>query len=190
MTTTPRPVRTSISHPLRIDTMQAGPGRIGITFCPGKKGPSGSGYDWDRDLAVDLDVVAAWEPVSVVTLIEDLEFEMLGVPDLAASIRARSIEWHHLPIVDVQPPDARFEAKWASSGSRLLQQLRAGQGVLIHCRGGLGRAGTVSARLLVELGVPVADAIRQVRRARPGAIETAAQERYVLGLAKQRTAFG
>jgi protein-tyrosine phosphatase len=61
--------------------------------------------------------------------------------------------------------------------------LRWGSRVLVHCRGGLGRAGTVSARLLVELGVPPVEAIRQVRRVRVGAIETAAQERYVLGLA-------
>jgi ADP-ribosyl-[dinitrogen reductase] hydrolase len=53
--------------------------------------------------------------------------------------------------------------------------------VLVHCRGGLGRAGTVAACLLVELGVAPQDAIRRVRAARPNAIETAAQERYILG---------
>jgi hypothetical protein len=51
-----RPVRTSASHPLRIDALPAGSagGQIGITFCPGKKGPSASGYDWDRDLEQDF----------------------------------------------------------------------------------------------------------------------------------------
>ncbi len=180
-----RQVRTSLSHPLRIDSLSAGSagGEIGITFCPGKKGPSGSGYDWDRDLALDLAVVVAWKAAAVVTLIEDFEFEMLGVPALGSMVLERGIEWHHLPIVDVRPPDARFEAKWTASGPRLLQLLRSGSRVLVHCRGGLGRAGTVSGRLLVELGVPPAEAIRLVRRVRVGAIETAAQERYVLGLA-------
>lgn len=180
-----RQIRTSLSHPLRIDSLSCGPagGEIGITFCPGKKGPSGSGYDWDRDLALDLAVVVAWKAAAVVTLIEDFEFEMLGVPALGSMIQERGIEWHHMPIVDVRPPDARFEAKWGSSGPRLLQLLRWGSRVLVHCRGGLGRAGTVSARLLVERGVPPVEAIRQVRRVRVGAIETAAQERYVLGLA-------
>lgn len=54
--------------------------------------------------------------------------------------------------------------------------------MVVHCRGGLGRAGTVGARLLVELGVTPAEAIQRVRQARPGAIETRQQERYVLGL--------
>lgn len=180
-----RPIRTSLSHPLRIDVVAASPseGEIGLTFCPGKKGPSGSSYDWDRDLDLDIDAVQAWKPKAVVTLIEDFEFEMLGVPNLGASLQGRGIEWHHLPIVDVEPPDSRFETQWATVGPRLLQLLRSGGRVLVHCRGGLGRAGTVSARLLVEIGAPPAEAIRRVRRARPGAIETHDQERYVLGLA-------
>ncbi len=179
-----RPVRTSSSHPLRIDALPAGTagGQIGITFCPGKKGPSASGYDWDRDLEQDLDVVAAWKPAAVVTLIEDFEFAMLGVPGLGERVRARGIEWHHLPIVDVQPPDGRFEAGWITSGPRLLQFLKEGRRLLVHCRGGLGRAGTVSARMLVELGMEPAAAVRTVRQARPGAIETRQQERHVLGL--------
>jgi hypothetical protein len=44
-----------------------------------------------------------------------------------------------------------------------------------HCKGGLGRAGMMAARLLVELGVAPEQAIRDVRCARPGAIETPAQ---------------
>ena len=180
----PRPVRTSISHPLRIDKLATfgNGGEIGITFCPGKKGPSESDYEWDRDLALDLDAIESWKTAAVVTLIEDAEFEMLGVPSLGLMVLARGIEWHHLPIIDVSPPDGRFESKWISSGPRLLQLLRSGQRIVVHCRGGLGRAGTVSARLLVELGVPPAEAIHRVRKARPGAIETSEQKQYVLGL--------
>ena len=92
--------------------------------------------------------------------------------------------WHHLPIVDVQPPDARFEAAWLTSGPRLNEVLRQGGRVLVHCRGGLGRAGTVSARLLVELGVAPQEAVTRVRTARPRAIETEAQLQYVLNLVR------
>ena len=59
-------------------------------------------------------------------------------------------------------------------------RLRLGFDVLTHCRGGLGRAGTVAARLLVELGASPDEAIRRVRDSRsPYAIETAAQEAHV-----------
>ena len=61
--------------------------------------------------------------------------------------------------------------------------------MLIHCRGGLGRAGTIAARLLVELGMRPDEAVRRVRDARgPGAIETPAQEAHVLGCVPQASA--
>jgi ADP-ribosyl-[dinitrogen reductase] hydrolase len=91
--------------------------------------------------------------------------------------------WFHLPIVDVSIPDQRFEEKWDVVGEKLRSILRDGSDVLVHCRGGLGRAGTIASRLLIELGMPPKDAIAKVRTVRPGAIETQAQEEYVLAIA-------
>ena len=54
--------------------------------------------------------------------------------------------------------------------------------VLVHCKGGLGRAGLVAARILVERGAAPMDAINLVRRVRPGAIQTIRQEAYVRSL--------
>ena len=52
--------------------------------------------------------------------------------------------------------------------------------MLVHCRGGLGRAGTVAARLLVEFGEGPDEAMRRVREARSRyAIETKSQEAHV-----------
>lgn len=174
--------RTSKTHPLRIDSLPAGEsgGRIGITFCPGKCGPSNGWHRWERSLRADLDAVAKWGPTAVVTLIEDHEFRMLGVPGLGRAILARGIEWHHLPIVDVRAPDERFERAWREVGPGLQRRLRDGERILIHCRGGLGRAGTVAALLLVDMGEEPDDAVRRVRDARPGAIETSRQLRYVM----------
>lgn len=175
-------MRTSHTHPLRIDEVAAGDasGVIGITFCPGKQGDSYSGAPWARDLEADLDAIARWRPGAMLTLIEDHEFDMLGVPRLGERARARGIEWHHLPIVDVQPPDERFESLWVERGPDFVRTLQEGGKVLVHCRGGLGRAGTVAALLLVGLGVPGGEAVRRVRAVRPGAIETGAQLRYVM----------
>ena len=177
--------RTSASDPLRIDPVAAGPhgGQIGLCLCPGKRASSLSGRRWERDLAADLAVIARWPADAVLTLIEDPEFEALGVPQLGREVRALGIAWHHLPIVDFQPPDARFEARWADRGPALLALLRAGGRVIVHCRGGLGRSGTVAARMLVELDVPAPEAIARVRAVRPGAIETPEQLRYIAALA-------
>ena len=67
-------------------------------------------------------------------------------------------------------------------GEELRAQLRDGFDVLVHCKGGLGRAGTVAAQLLIELGTRPAAAIEAVRAARPRAIETTSQASYLLGL--------
>lgn len=174
-------IRTSASHPLQIGEVSTPDGGvIGITFCPGKQGPSLSGFRWERDLGADLDVISRWGAQAVLTLIEDAEFEMLKVPDLGAQVQRHGMAWYHLPITDVHAPDERFEALWQEHREAILGVVRSGGRVLVHCRGGLGRAGTVAGRMLVELGVSPALAIRQVRTARPGAIETMAQERYVL----------
>ena len=89
--------------------------------------------------------------------------------------------WFHLPIVDVSIPDERFEQEWDVAGEELRTMLRRRLDVLVHCRGGLGRAGTIAARLLIELGVEPTKRIENVKAARPGAIETRDQERFVKG---------
>lgn len=174
-------MRTSEAHPLRIDEVSAPDteGRIGITFCPGKKGESFTGPNWDRSMEADLEQVRLWGATHVVTLIEDIEFEMLRVPELGNRVASKNMYWHHFPIVDGQPPDQRFLDAWPAVVTTLVNALKSGQRLLVHCRGGLGRAGTVASVLLVELGVPPLDAIDQVKLARPGAIETEDQERFI-----------
>ena len=47
-------LRTSTTHPLKIDGFPLASGTVGMTLCPGRRGPSISGPDWDRDLAADV----------------------------------------------------------------------------------------------------------------------------------------
>lgn len=176
--------RTSLTHPLEIAALSAGPthGRVGITFCLGKYDRHAmSGY-WNRDLSLDLDAIRAWGAAAVVTLLEAKELVILRVEHIGEEVRRRGMLWFHLPIVDVSTPDDDFERRWEAAGEELRTLLRNGRNVLIHCRGGLGRAGTIGARLLIELGMEPATAIRQVRAVRPGAIETTEQEKYVPGI--------
>jgi ADP-ribosyl-[dinitrogen reductase] hydrolase len=134
---------------------------------------------WERDLNADLDVIARWNAAAVVTLVERHELDALQISKIGREVRRRHMEWHHWPIPDESTPSAEFEQSWAANGERIRSLLRSGSKVLIHCKGGLGRAGMVSARLLVELGMDPKQAIKAVRKARPGAIGTVAQERWV-----------
>ena len=174
--------RTSLSHPLQIGSVACAPlaqGAIGVTFCPGKCGDSVHGAPWQRDLDIDLDAIRAWGADLALSLLVEDEFALLRVPRLGEGFGGRGIEWHHLPIQDLGSPDEAFHAAWLASGAAATSVLKAGGKVLVHCRGGLGRAGTVACMLLMELGANYPDVLRKVRAARPGAVETLKQERYL-----------
>lgn len=186
------PVKTSASHPLRVAELPLGGdfGDIGITLCPGKKTTVGLAGPWHRDLDADLDEIKAWGASAVLTLITLAEMAWLQVTGLPRGCNQRGMVWYHLPITDGTPPDARADREWRQFiGPAVRNTLNNGDRVLIHCRGGLGRAGTIAARLLVEMRVMNPEpAIRQVRAVRPGAIETPAQVAHVMAMRRKEEA--
>lgn len=111
----------------------------------------------------------------VLTLVETSELIALKVPQLGEEVQRLGIAWRHLPIADHSVPGDAFEAEWVTLGREIRALLGGGANVLVHCKGGLGRAGMIAARLLVEMGTEPELAIRRVRRARKGAIETPSQ---------------
>lgn len=178
-------MHTPAAAPLRIDSL-AVPGsmaRLGITCCPGTHRTSVAEGARAHDLDTDLARIAAWGTALLLTLMEQHELARHGVPDLGTCAR-RWMAWRWLPIVDRQIPDAAFEAAWPPAADDVRRRLDAGENVVVHCLGGLGRSGMIAARILVERGLAPAAAMAAVRAARSGAIETAHQEAYVLGLGR------
>ncbi len=176
-------IRTSGSHPLLINgiAVPGFGGMIGITFCPGKRDRHSAGGAWERDLEPDMARIREWGTTSLVTLMEDHEFDLLGVRQLPFAAQEAGLVWFHLPVRDVSIPDFRFHDRWPGIGLRLMEDLTGGGRVVVHCRGGLGRSGIVAALLLIEAGMAGQAAVETVRKARPGAIETVQQEAYVRG---------
>lgn len=168
------------SAKLRIDSVPAGRGAIGVTFAPGKKQAQGFSGPHRRDLDADLDVIARWGASTVVTLVTQSELRMLGIQDIGAKVRHRFMAWRHFPIEDVQTPKASDGPAWEGLSRDLRDLLASGERILVHCRGGIGRACMVGARLLVEMGADPEGAIAAMREARhPNAVETLAQEDWV-----------
>ncbi len=176
--------RTSLTHPLQIDSVmvpQTG-GLIGMTICPGMVQGGPSERAWDRNLDLDLAAIKSWGATALVTLIEDYELEILSVADLPQKVQAIGLEWHQLPIMNRDAPCEEFEDKWIISGRMLRQRLQQGERIVLHCVFGLGRSGMIAARLLVEMGEFPDSAIRRVRTARSGAIETQLQEQHIFNI--------
>ncbi|MBV1920085.1 MAG: cyclin-dependent kinase inhibitor 3 family protein [Pseudomonadales bacterium] len=181
-------IRTSDTHPLRIDYVSVPNvrGKVGLTFCPGKRCEGLYGGTWERDLAKDLAVIESLGGKVLVTLMEQHEFAILGVREFPNVLDGSTIEWLHLPILDMNVPDDNFEHQWRMIGPRLHARLAEGDIIVIHCRGGLGRTGLIAARMLVEAGLSPVDAVAAVRSAREHSIETYAQEHYVLSKGWER----
>ncbi|BFM07095.1 hypothetical protein GCM10025791_48550 [Halioxenophilus aromaticivorans] len=175
-------IRTSSSHPLRVDTLEIPgcPGKLGLTFCPGKRSQGLYGGLWNRDLKQDLALLEAKGTAVLISLMETHEFALLGAEHLPAMMADSAMEWLHLPIEDMSTPSKDFDAKWLQNRPQIRKLLNQGKLIVIHCRGGLGRTGLFAARILVEAGLPPTEAVKQVRLARANAIETFGQEEYVL----------
>lgn len=177
-------MRTSRSHPLKIAECPLPTGGvIGLSFCPGKKQLTSLTGGWDRDLDTDLEVIRSWGADLVLTLVMHDELHELHVPDLGARVEWSGMQWMHRPIVDGGVPDSTFMRRWHDDQARIGGLLASGKRVFVHCKGGLGRAGTVSAMLLMSFGCDGHSAIKRVRAARgQGAIENALQENFLLTL--------
>ena len=179
--------RTSITDPIHVDWIKSdigeGKGMFGITFAPGKKATSLFGKPWNRDLELDLDrLKALYQVQTLISLIEKQELRQLQIPNLVSAANRRQIALFRSPIVDGSIPSL----EQANNISHIAINLaNSGQRVVFHCRGGLGRAGTLTACSLTHLGYSASEAIELTRAYRKGALETLEQEQFVHQYASQ-----
>lgn len=159
-------VRTSVTDPIDVAwLLDELPGKIGITFAPGKHGGSKSGARWQRDLAMDLDLLVGRHGMGVqVCLLEDEELVRLKISNLVEEAERRGVTVLRLPIPDggVLPSGEPVE----QVVEQILAAASAGKSVVIHCMGGLGRAGTIGGCALVAWGMPAEDALARLRERR------------------------
>lgn len=159
------------------------PGRLALGFAPGRM----AGRWETRDLEVDLASLRRDHHLDrLVCLVEPHELEALGIPDLLERADAEGLQSLHAPLPDGGTPETA-EAMEALV-QKILAWLDQGERVFLHCWAGLGRTGTVATACLIAAGHPFQEAMRRVRAARPGTVETSAQERFLETYARWRTA--
>lgn len=167
------------SNPIFTLEIPGKPGVIGMTPCPGIRLESLKRGNVAKTLKRDIAAYHDWGATGVVTLNETDELIDLGLENLGDELQAAGFWWRHLPIVDMNVPKVGFEEIWRVEGQQISASLSAGEKVILHCLAGLGRTGMMAARLLVDMGASPESAIDDVRRVRPRAIQTNAQEDYV-----------
>lgn len=108
---------------------------------------------------------------AVAVLVEDWELEYDP-----AQLQLLGVTVNHLPIPDFGIPrltELQGLVSW------LLQETGDGHAALVHCVGGIGRSGMVAAAYLVARGVPVEDALKQVKGLVRGALQLEEQVNMV-----------
>ncbi|KAJ3246981.1 hypothetical protein HDU78_005632 [Chytriomyces hyalinus] len=162
-------------------------GNIGLSSCPGKKvrldtGPVNGRAAINRDLDSDFARLASLNIKCVVCCLNDAELSYLGAPIskyLAAAEKFR-IAVIRIPIIEGSCPERLDDV--VDVIDAIDAQLRQGVNVLIHCRGGVGRAGLIACCLLLKKKF-VANAERAIQfvriRRSLKAIETMRQEDFI-----------
>ncbi len=103
----------------------------------------------------------------------DMLVSLTEEPPFRRDVDEAGLLLFHVPVEDMTAPP---EEDLRRAVGAMLKAQKQGLGVAVHCEAGLGRTGTLLACWFVQQGTPAAEAIRKIRKLRPGSIETAEQE--------------
>ena len=180
-------MRNSTTHPLYVSwlPLESDQGQLGITLCPGKYQPVSSTGSWDRQLGLDLQALVDMGVHRLISLITEEDMVMLRVEGLGEESQRMGLAWDHLPLPDTTAPtDA-----WMEGGmpvlEHLLNSIPDGEVAVVHCMGGLSRAGTFASMYLWLRGMGMAEAIQRVREERSPHAINHRQVEFLLSLARR-----
>ena len=188
-------------------------GNLFLSSCPGKKvrltGPVRGRGAICRDLGLDLKRIQEIGVGAIVCCLDDEELAFLGAPWLEYEKSADSlgIDVIRIPVAEGFAPTSHIAIDRALTTIVMDYSLR-GVSVLVHCRGGVGRAGLIACVWMLKMGLirssqelharangtEVKDADRDAivvdtverlvhtirRRRSPKAIETAEQVKFIV----------
>lgn len=158
---------------------------------PATRDPAGvqsrAGFSW-----VSPKLAGLRRPGSAGELDEDLTFiaargvdvlvSLTPTPIPVEDVHAHGMTAQHIPVPDfTAPTQDQFDAFLA-----LLRDAQANDTrIAVHCQAGIGRTGTMLAAAFVADGKSAEEALAEIRRLRPGSVETREQEDALAVLAER-----
>ena len=158
--------------------------KIGMTICPGKTQIK-SGFEWRRDIKIDLDLIKQHNVDVIVTLLSKKDVVRLKIESMFDEIRKRGMQSIWYDIDDgTCPKDEELWKKYAADvGDKLVKE---NKNVLVHCMGGLCRTGAFVLTVLKYLKLIDDESIGQgvlwIGQSRKSAGGTRKQIKYVQDL--------
>lgn len=137
------------------------------------------GGDWLED---EIRSLKASGVDAVASLLERAEIKELDIAEEQPLCEANGISFLSFPIPDRDVPPSGPEA--LDFAGSVLNLLRSGESVVIHCRQGVGRSALIAACVMAVGGVPVNEAFEKIESARGCPVpDTPEQRRWVANLA-------
>ena len=175
----PIPLRFLESRRLSEKAMSArcGPLNSDDDLGPGAGLPPRHPFTWivdDKVIAMGRPGPADLDALSSLGVTHVISLTLLPLP--GEQLDAAGITGIQIPVVDMAPPSVEEISHFVRELSELVD---GGNKVAVHCGAGLGRTGTMIACYLVSTGMPAEEALGEIRRRRPGSVESRAQEEAV-----------
>lgn len=182
-------VRTSISDPLRIDTVMipavgATPSfTLGITLSPGLKSRGVHGKDWGRDLFLDLDEIETWRP-TVIAHISNLYSEAFNtMSSRFTSERVHLVKTSSWPVPEVTSEITSRDRTCCRiinlMRSLSLEDPSSSLRLLINGYHGGQECATLAAQVVMRAGHTREGSVELIENIRSGLFNTVAQSRFL-----------
>lgn len=166
---------------------------FGICQCPGKvlaKGRDGKPHI--RSISLDMKYFRDNYKIDmIICLLDKYELRAIGVDaeEYKSACEKNGIELKFYPIVEMGCPGEKPVDLEKILLNHIDAAMRKGKRVICHCRGGIGRAGTIACCMLLKFGLTTAcrDSVNVVRDIRdPRCVESKKQMDYILSYSSHR----
>ena len=117
---------------------------------------------------------------TVISLVDGNEMKDLHVSDLGEVVTKHEMDWIHLPLRDTTVPSDEFVRAFVEMVPFIIAGLESEDKIVIHCKGGLGRAATIASMVLGIYGESAESSINRIRKKRSSSCINPAQEKFLV----------